>query len=325
MRLHRVHITQPPRDENLEFLGKRLVPEIKLTVGPDAPSPGDYQILVDGRPTANLLAGSPFLSVLIIPWAGLSAAARQILKDFPGITIHNLHHNAAPTAEMALTLLLAIAKWVIPMDQALRANDWRPRYQRDQTLFLEGKHALVLGYGAIGQHLVHLLRALGVRVSAIRRHSGVGDEGIDIFTPDRLPDLLPTTELLMITLPLTDATEGMIGKRELALLPKGSILVNVGRGPIVDQEALYTALRDGHLLGAGLDVWYNYPLNEDARKHTSPADFPFHELDNVVMSPHRAGGTAESERLRMAHLAELLNAAARGDRIPNRVDLERGY
>jgi phosphoglycerate dehydrogenase-like enzyme len=99
----------------------------------------------------------------------------------------------------------------------------------------------------------------------------------------------------------------------------------MGRGPVVDQDALYNALITGKLHSAGIDVWYNYPPDEDARAYTPPADFPFHELDNIVMSPHRGGGASEVETLRMAHLAELLNAAASGDQIPNQVDLKRGY
>jgi phosphoglycerate dehydrogenase-like enzyme len=129
----------------------------------------------------------------------------------------------------------------------------------------------------------------------------------------------------MVTLPLTDETRGLIGEREIGLMPKNSVLVNIGRGPVVEQEALYHALKSGKLHSAGIDVWYNYPPDEEARAHTPPADFPFHELDNIVMSPHRGGGASEVEILRMAHLANLLNAAARGDQIPNQVDLKRGY
>ena len=131
--------------------------------------------------------------------------------------------------------------------------------------------------------------------------------------------------MLIICLPHTPETMELIGEPELALLSPGAILVNVGRGPIVDEAALYHALREGTLHSAGLDVWYNYPSGEAARSHTPPSAYPFHELDNVVMSPHRAGGSDESEMRRMTHLAALLNAAARGYEMPNRVDLQAGY
>lgn len=99
----------------------------------------------------------------------------------------------------------------------------------------------------------------------------------------------------------------------------------MGRGAIVDEAALYEALRSGQLAAAGLDVWYNYPRDEAAQTNTPPSQFPFHELDNVVMSPHRGGDEAGIDTLRMQNLAELLNAAALGDEMSNRVDVSAGY
>jgi phosphoglycerate dehydrogenase-like enzyme len=153
------------------------------------------------------------------------------------------------------------------------------------------------------------------------------EDNIDVYSSSVLLDLLPVTDFLVIALPLTTATEGLIGQDELALLPPEAILVNIGRGAIIDQTTLYDSLKQRRIAGAGIDVWYNYPKDDDARAHTQPADHPFHELDNVVMSPHRAGGlnTDDTERLRMSHLAVLLNAAARGEEMPNRVDREKGY
>ena len=101
-------------------------------------------------------------------------------------------------------------------------------------------------------------------------------------------------------------------------------VVNTGRGPIVDEPALFDVLRAGRLR-AGLDVWYRYPEDEAARVGTPPAALPFYELDNVVMSPHRGGLCAEAERLRAVSLAEMLNAGARGEPMPGRVDLDAGY
>jgi phosphoglycerate dehydrogenase-like enzyme len=94
---------------------------------------------------------------------------------------------------------------------------------------------------------------------------------------------------------------------------------------VVHKEALFRALGDGTLFVAGLDVWYKYPADQEARSHTPPSAYPFHELANVVMSPHRAGHSDESEELRMTHLSELLDAAAQGQLMPNRVALIKGY
>jgi phosphoglycerate dehydrogenase-like enzyme len=248
------------------------------------------------------------------------------MLEFPEIAVHNLHHNAAPTGETALALLFAAAKFVLPYDKSLRKHDWRMRYEPNPSLLFNGKTALVLGYGAIGQYTGKVLKAMEMRVLGIRRHPTEESDGVaEIYGLEMLSKLLPLANVLIIALPLTAETENLIGERELALLPRGAVLVNVGRGPIVEAAALYQALCEGHLKGAGIDVWYNYPPNLEARSHTPPADFPFHELENVVMSPHRGGGSEDSNILRMLRLAELLNTAARGEPLPNRVDLEVGY
>lgn len=313
--------------EALAVLRESLHPDVFLTIGPEL-SPGtDVQILVAGRPGRELLAACPDLRALIIPWAGVPEATRRLMLQYPHVAVHNLHHNALPVAEHALALLLAAAKFVVPMDRALRAGDWTVRYRANPSVVLAGKRALILGFGAIGRQLARLCLGLGMRVAAVRRTSEAPSQVDDVAvsTVGAFPRLLPEADVLLICLPHTGETTGLVGRQALSLLRPTAILVNVGRGPVVDQAALYEALRDHRLYAAGLDVWYNYPADEAARSKTAPSEYPFHELDNVVLSPHRAGGSTETERLRMTHLAELLNAAARGEPMPNRVDLSAGY
>lgn len=322
-----VHMIRQPDPAALAHLCSSLDPEVRLTFGPDLAVPADYHIFVAGRPDREHLRASPNLHTLIIPWSGLPEMTRELMLGFPHVAVHNLHHNAAPVAEMAVALMLAAAKFVVPMDRALRAHDWTPRYRPNPTVTFEGKTALVLGYGAIGQRVARSCQALGMRVMAVRRRVARLSHGtsVEIFPPDALHSLLPQANVLIVCLPHTPETTGLLGGRELSLLPLGAVLVNVGRGPIVDEAALYWALREGDLCAAGLDVWYNYPADEAARSCTPPSAYPFHGLDNVVMSPHRAGHSDQTEILRMTHLADLLNAAARGEEIPNRVDLNAGY
>ena len=329
MSLH-VHLTRSPGEPFLTQLNSQLDPGIALTLGPDLPQPARFQVLVDGSPTREKLAASPHLQALVIPWAGLPEAARELLPDFPAVSVHNLHHNAAQTAEMALALMLSAARRIVPADRQLRLGDWTIRYEPPPVLILEGKTALILGYGTIGQHVARVCQALGMRILAVRRHPAAPvPAGIEasVYPLVALHRLLPQADVLVITLPLTAETEGLVGLEELALLPPHGLLVNVGRGAVVDEAALYRALESGRLGAAGLDVWYRYPESRESRTHTFPSRFPFHELDNVVMSPHRGGafGSAYTEEARMDHLARLLNAAARGDPIPNRIDLAQGY
>jgi phosphoglycerate dehydrogenase-like enzyme len=325
-----VHLLHPHYDEErLAQLAAELPPNVRLTSGPDLPEPPRFQILVGGRPEREHVIASPNIHSLIVPWAGLPESTQRLMLEYPHVAVHNLHYNALPVAEHTVALLLAASKFIVPMDRSLRAHDWTPRYEPSPSLLLQGKRALILGYGAIGHHVARLCRGLGLEVAAIRRRASHGSAaipaGIAIAPPEALHRLLAQANLLVVCLPQTPETDGLIGARELALLRSPAILVNIGRGSIVDQAALYQALRDGTLHAAGLDVWYNYPSGEDARAHTPPADYPFHRLDNVVMSPHRASAATEREELRITHLAVLLNAAAKGEPMPNRVDLKVGY
>jgi phosphoglycerate dehydrogenase-like enzyme len=321
----KVHLNHRSTATDLKVLKDSLDPRIELTIGKDLPEPAEYHILVDGVPKREFVEASPNLKSLVIPWAGLPTPTRELMLEYPQIAVHNLHHNAAPTAETALALLFSAAKFVIPYDKEMRAHNWAPRYEKTRSMLLWGKTALILGYGAIGRHVGQVLSAMQMRVLGVRRNPEARSDGIaEIYGLEAISQLLPQADVLVIALPLTPETEGFIGEPELALMPRGALLVNVGRGPIVDAEALFNALREGHLRGAGLDVWYNYPPDSNPRSPTPPADFPFHELDNVVMSPHRGGGSEDTAKLRMLHLAELLNTAARGESLPNRVDLQAG-
>jgi len=319
-----VHMLHAPEDAHLEFLRQQLTDTINLTLGNEA-IPDDVHILIAGRPSREQLTDKPNLHTLFIPFAGLPKETATLMRDFPHIAVHNLHHNAPMTAEMALALLFATAKHLIPADKSFRQNDWTVRYENVlPSMILDGKTILIVGYGTIGMVMGRVCEALNMNVLGIRRTPADAE---NIYLPSALHDLLPKADVLMIAVPGTSDTEGMIGAEEISLLPKGAILVNVGRGLVVDQKALYEALKRKHLLGAGVDVWYNYPLTKEARIDTAPADFPFNELDNMVMSPHRAGGGGadEVERRRISAIADVLNTAVMGNPMPNKIDLDAGY
>jgi len=320
-----VHILSQPAKEDLAYLKTLLDENITLTTGEPLPGFGEVQVLIAGRPSKAQLEQLGPIEILIIPWTGIPPETRSLLLNYPDLRIHNLHHNAGAVAELALSLLLAAAKQVIPLDQQLRKQDWRPRYDKSSTVLLNGKNALILGYGEIGRLVKKYLEALSVNVRMIKRTVESDTSNELIYSPEKLNDLLPDTNLLILAIPHTEETDQLISYKELSLLPGNAILVNISRGKIVDQEALYKALKNRRIFGAGLDVWYNYPKGEDDRASTPPGEFPFHELDNVVMSPHRGGMVKETETLRMAALAVLINAANRGDPVPNRVNLDLGY
>ena len=323
-----VHLLHRPPGDALAALRALLHPTVRLSAAPD-PIPADAEILVGGRPSPEELAACPALRAVIVPFAGVPETTLTLLREsHPHIGLHNLHHNAAAAAELALTLLLAAAKSIVPVDRAFRRGDWRSRYDGAPTLLLAGKTFLLIGLGEIARRVATACRALGMDVVAVRRNTDRQDpEWIEIHSVDRLPFLLPRADAICVAAALTPDTAGLLGARELALLPSHAVVVNIARGPIIDAQALYEALRDRTIGAAGIDTWYRYPVDEAGRASTPPSDFPFHELDNVVMSPHRGGafGTIELEALRMEHLANLLNQAARGEPMSSPVDLADGY
>lgn len=320
-----VHCTHDFGEEAHGRLRDAVAGRVAVAFGPE-PGP-DTQVLVSGRPSLEMVDACPHLERLVVPWAGIPPAILTAVEHRPALRVHNLHHNGAATAETAVALVLAAAKRLVPHDRALRTGDWSARYTASDSIVLEGASALVLGYGAIGRRVARALHGLGMRVHATRR-TAVGetsDEGVLVHPPGHLRSLLPEAQVLVITLPLTEETRGVIGADELAALPPRAVLVNIGRGPIVDERALYEALRDNVLGAAGLDVWYRYPKTDDQQSDCPPSEYPFHELDNVVMSPHRAGSAHDIDVRRMDDLAALLTAIARSDPGLDEVDPARGY
>ncbi|MBV7332440.1 hydroxyacid dehydrogenase [Chloroflexi bacterium TSY] len=324
----KVFLLEEAKQGGPEALQKRLDPRIQLRYGKEVPAPADYEILIAAVPPREFLDASPNLQALIIPYAGPPAKTQALLVDYPSLAVHNTPYNYIATAETGLALLLASAKFLAKGDGRLRQGDWTLRYSRRPQLILHGRTALILGYGRIGQHMAPVCRALGMEVIGVRRTvppNGPQDDVAKVYGIEQLMDLLPHTDVLLVALPWTPETEGVVGPQELAALKDGAIVVNIGRGSVIDETALYQALVSGKLSAAGLDVWYNYPRTEAERTSTWPSQYPFHELENVVLSPHRGGWLGSEDESRMVMLADMLNRLAAGEPLPNPVNIALGY
>jgi phosphoglycerate dehydrogenase-like enzyme len=312
----RVHMVREPEAELAREMVEALVGRAEVGFGQDIHP--DTTILVEGQLTPEHMAQCPGVRHVVIPFAGLQPKTRDVLLGRPAVTAHNLHHNAAMTAEMALALIFACARRIVPLHNGFKHDDWEPRFFCRDAASLCGKTVLVLGYGEVGRRVGAACDAMGMTVLGVRTTANDGAHGVD-----ELHDLLPHADFLVVTLPGTPATIGLIGEREIAFLPNHAIVVNVGRGSVIDEKALYEALRDERLDSAGLDVWWVYPKSPEDK--TSPSNFPFGALPNVVMTPHVGGATRDAEPQRIAALIDLLNRLLDGDSSANRVDLERGY
>jgi phosphoglycerate dehydrogenase-like enzyme len=276
---------------------------------------GEIDVLVTLAFTAAMgKAAGPRLKLVQLPAAGLDRVDRAALPN--GAWLANAYGHETGIAEFVIGAMLALTRNLIRLDADLRAGVWpspwvpgKPRLP--PAAELAGKTLGILGYGHIGRALARRARAFDMEVLAIRRDlSGSNDGLADLGGPDRLDEMLRRADYLAITLSLNDSTRGLIGARELALMKASAYLINVARAEIVDGAALYRALADGRLAGAALDVWYRYPKDE---RPTLPAEQPFHELPNVLMTPHMSGGTQGTIQSRAALVASNIDRVARGE------------
>lgn len=188
--------------------------------------------------------------------------------------------NARVVAHSALAGLLALARRLPQLWDAQRERRWAPLLATGLPHDLEGQHAVIVGWGPIGQHLGRMLQALGLRVTVVRQQDRPAGPGFATKTCERLHEVLPQADWLLLACPLNPGTRGLVDAAAIARLPAHAQLVNVSRGEVVDESALIAALQSGRLAGAFLDVYAHEPL---------PPDSPLWALPNVIATPHSAG------------------------------------
>ena len=242
-----------------------------------------------------------------------SARGRITLTTASGI-------HAVPIGEYVMGAMLAFAKGFAGAMRAQTERTWRPYLAEE----LYGKTVGIVGLGAIGGHVARLAKTDGMRVLAIRRSVQRRAEGHDtgvadvdeLLPPSDLPYLLAQADYVVIAVPLTQESRGLIGEGELRAMKTTARIINIARGAVIDEAALVRALKEGSIAGAALDVFEQEPLSPESE---------LWGMENVILTPHISGGTPVYMERAVALFADNLRRYLAGEPLRNTVDLKRGY
>jgi phosphoglycerate dehydrogenase-like enzyme len=218
--------------------------------------------------------------------------------------------------EFVLGAILYFAKDLRRMIRNQKAGVW----EAFDVLPVSGQTVGIVGYGDIGRAVAAKVRPLGIKVLAVKRHASAsrGENPLveEVFGPERRIEMLSRSDYVVVTAPLTSETRGMIGEPEFAAMKPTAAIINVGRGPVIDERALVSALSGGRIKGAALDVFDHEPL---------PEGHPFYKLENVLLSPHCADHTPDWLDNAMEFFVAQFERFRRDDELLNVVDKKLGY
>ena len=302
---------------------QRIDPRLQLVREMDAEAA--RRELRDAEVLLCLDLPGPLEDAPALRWIQLvSAGAEHLLEaglggtDVTITTVSGIHR--APISEYSLWAMISLAR---RMPVILRESDrhqWKPgRLRSYYGEELCGKTLGILGLGAIGRQVATVARCLGMRVLGLRRSvakAGSHPPADGLFGPEGLLEMLPRCDFVLVVLPLTPETRGLIGERELRAMKPTSCLINVARGQIVDEAALVRALREGWIAGAAFDVFSEEPL---------PADSELWDLPNLIVTPHMAGQTMPYMDRVTELFGENLRRYLAGEPMLNVLDKARGY
>jgi len=234
-----------------------------------------------------------------------------------GCPVCNVYGHDKGVAEHAFLLFMALHKNLAKLDQSLRRGDWIQ--EQPYLPEMRNRNLLILGLGHIGEQLLRWGKFLEMNITVLTQN--MSDEraaklGIDSYgTLDNLDQHLPDADFVVIAIPSAIETDGLFGAERFQSMKATAFIVNVGRGPVIDEKALYDALKAREIAGAGIDVWWQYYTPDEPIKH--PSKYPLHELDNIIMTPHKP--TYETMEFRWKFIAENITRFSKGESLHNLV------
>jgi len=291
----------------------------------------DVDVIIGWRPSKRLLESAKNLKVFINPGAGIKHLLELFIEinKTRKVTLINGHGNSYFVAQHTVALLLTLMNRTIPHHNWMKQGKWRTGDRDVASIPLRFREVGLLGYGAINKKVHQFLAGFDVKFHILRKNWNKQDELLPTeakkygFT--ELDNFLKEIDVLIIAVPHTSLTSKLITEGKLKLLGSKGLIINVARGDIIVQEDLYNALKNRTILGAAIDVWYNYHPKPDKKDLKYPHEFPFHTLDNIVLSPHRAYSPF-SDLLRWDEVIENLSrmSQSRNDLI-NVINLKEEY
>jgi phosphoglycerate dehydrogenase-like enzyme len=312
-----------PAEAQLELLKKSLA-RVKILVGD----------------SAEVVAGTAAEASVLFHWSGSLALFRRVFGMCPNLRwVHSrsagldktlfpeLVESSVPLTngsgvfseslgEFVLGAILYFAKDLRRMIRNQQAGTW----EAFDVLPVSGQTVGIIGYGDIGRAVAAKVRPLGMKVLAVKRHASAPrreDPLVEeVFGPERRIEMISRSDYVVVTAPLTSETRGMIGAPEFAAMKPTAAIINVGRGPVIDEPALITALSEGRIKGAALDVFDREPL---------PKGHPFYKLENVLLSPHCADHTPDWLDNAMEFFIEQFERFQKSEALLNVVDKKLGY
>ncbi len=264
------------------------------------------------RVDPEVLAAAPRLKVVARAGVGLDNVDVQAATQAGVMVVNAPTSNIVSAAELAVGLLLAAARRIIPANESLRSGQWARHTYSGVELY--EKTLGIVGLGRIGVLVAQRLSAFGMRVVAYDPYVQPGRAAQMGVRLVGLDELLAESDVISVHLPKTAETVGLIGAEELQRVRPGVILVNAARGGIVDEQALYAALKEGRIGAAGIDVFATEP----------PTDSPLLELDNVVATPHLGASTDEAQEKAGVAVARSVRLALGGELVPDAVNVQGG-
>jgi len=291
----------------------------------------DVDVLIGWRPSKILLESGKKLKVFINPGAGVKHLLDLFieLNRFRKVFLINGHGNSYFVAQHAVALLLTLTNKTIPHHIWMKEGKWRTGDKDASSIPLRFREVGLLGYGAINKKVHQFLAGFDIKFHILRKNWSKQKDKLPTeakkYSITELDNFLKEVDVLIIAIPYTSQTSGLIKARELKLLGPKGLIINVARGDIINQKELYNALKNESILGAAIDVWYNYHPKANKGGLKYPYEFPFHNLDNIVLSPHR-GYSPFNDLLRWDEVIENINRISqdRSDLI-NIIDLKEEY